>query len=109
MHKPEVSEQVREWNGLSLTAGEQTAFARAAMALKYDEAEEARHDKQIADKMAECNARVEYMNNTLTRLQKEIDKLRAAKNKLVVETVGSSPEYGTTVVVSNRIRRSPKR
>ena len=73
------------------------------------EAEEARHNKQIADKMAECNARVEYMNNTLTRLQKEIDKLRAAKSKLVVETVGSSPEYGTTVVVSNRIRRSPKR
>ena len=37
---PEVSEQVREWSGLTLTEGERVAFSRAAMALKYDESEE---------------------------------------------------------------------
>lgn len=36
---PEVSSQVSEWNGLSLNAPEQAAFARAALALKYDEQE----------------------------------------------------------------------
>jgi hypothetical protein len=36
---PEVSEQVRDWSGLSLTAGEQGAFARAALALKYEDDE----------------------------------------------------------------------
>lgn len=34
---PEVSEKVREWHGLALTAPEQQAFASAALALKYDE------------------------------------------------------------------------
>ncbi len=38
---PEVSEQVRDWNSLQLNSGEQAAFARAALALKYDEEEEA--------------------------------------------------------------------
>ncbi|MES2568663.1 MAG: DUF932 domain-containing protein [Verrucomicrobiota bacterium] len=38
---PEVSEQVREWSDLRLTSGEQGAFARAALALKYDEDEPA--------------------------------------------------------------------
>ena len=36
---PEVSEQVREFNTLSLTTGEQGAFASAALALRYDEQE----------------------------------------------------------------------
>jgi Domain of unknown function (DUF932) len=38
---PEVSETVRDWSDLSLTAPEQHAFARAALALKYEETEEA--------------------------------------------------------------------
>ena len=36
---PEVSEQVRQWDGLALSSAEQGAFARAAMALKYEEEE----------------------------------------------------------------------
>jgi hypothetical protein len=34
---PEVSAQVAEWNGLALTEGEQNAFARAALAMRYED------------------------------------------------------------------------
>lgn len=36
---PEVSEQVRQFSALQLTQGEQAAFAKAALALRYDENE----------------------------------------------------------------------
>lgn len=36
---PETSERVREWSGLSLTNGERDAFAKAALALKYEDDE----------------------------------------------------------------------
>jgi len=36
---PEVSEQVRDWSGLALSSGEQSAFAKAALALRYEDAD----------------------------------------------------------------------
>jgi hypothetical protein len=38
---PEASESVREWSALRLTEGERAAFGAAALALRYDETEEA--------------------------------------------------------------------
>lgn len=69
---PEVSEQVREWNGLSLTNGEQTAFARAALAMRYDEADEAPFtaDRLLTVRRSEDSA--PSLWNTLNTVQENV-------------------------------------
>lgn len=69
---PEVSEQVREWSGLRLTEGEQGAFAAAALALRYESAEEAPF---TADKLLTLHRREDQAPtawNTLNVIQENV-------------------------------------
>lgn len=68
---PEVSETVREWSGLSLTAGEQTAFAAAALSARYEtDAAPIQPDQIITPRRREDAAPTLW--NTLNTVQENI-------------------------------------